>query len=58
MLFVCFGDVVMKNFFMLLLVHFIDITCFVCEDKNVLTVLFLEFPLLTSSEMHLLQIEI
>ena len=32
---VCFGDVVMKKFFMLLFGHFIDIIYFACEDKNV-----------------------
>ena len=34
MLLVCFGDVVKKKLFMLLFGHVIDITCFVCEDKN------------------------
>ena len=48
----------MKKFFMLLFGHFIDIS-FVCEDKKrLVTVLFLECPLFTSSEMYLLQLEI
>ena len=32
--FLCFGDVIMKKFFMLLYGHFIDITCLSAKTKT------------------------
>ena len=58
-LFVRFGDVVVKTFFMLFFGHFIDLTIFCLrKQKRLVTVLFLECPLLASSETHLSQIEV
>ena len=50
----------LRRSLLLLFLCLIDITCFVCKDKNVwcVTVLFSECPLLTFSEIYLLQVEI